>query len=594
MTLIAVAAVFAPGSLPALVLVLAAIVAGLMFAAVVAATPAEKKSAQWRVRRILDTMLGARTTLLFVRTDDERAATAALREQAAARGYVLYEHDVARGLMDGDGRQLSGDRSDPNAGPRVRVIPSAKQRAAGAGEEEVDGRPLAAPPAILDFIRRNCEKAVYVLRDFDAYLADAPLCRRLRTLARDLISVPLSEARVIVVLTPGGDVPPKLATDAAVVDWPRPDASEWPDLLRALVSKQPQEIQERVGSNGTLDRAAKALAGMTAKAGSAMARRSLVQTGTLDADYLRSAKSALFASMDAIEVVPAEPGGAASIGGLTTLKRGLEAFLRCMGDAARAYGIAPPKGVMLLGLPGTGKSHTAKCLGSWTGLDVVILKVSSLESKWVGEGVQRARAAFAAIDAMGPCIVLIDEVEKGLAGSTGDQGDGGSSKKLFGEVLAWMQDRRSEAFVILTANDVSALPPELMRKGRVDEIYFLDLPNRADRADVLRVTAGRKPADFSGVDFPAVAAATDGFVGAELAALVDAGLKRAFLAGKPAADTADFVAEARATVPQSAAQREKITALREWAAGRAVRANDPETLDTNTAAPGSDAELDLG
>jgi SpoVK/Ycf46/Vps4 family AAA+-type ATPase len=204
-----------------------------------------------------------------------------------------------------------------------------------------------------------------------------------------------------------------------------------------------------------------------------------------------------------------------------------------------------------------------------------------LQSKYVGESQTNLRSTLALIEAVAPCVVRIDEIEKALAGASGPQGDGGVAADALGTLLSWMQEHTAPVFLVATANDVRALPPELLRKGRFDELFFVDLPTQSERVEILAATLVSHGRTANGIDMMEIARTTDGFVGAEIAALVPDALFTAFADEERALTTDDLKTAAASVVPLSKTASERITALREWAKGRARPASLPEKVDPN-------------
>jgi SpoVK/Ycf46/Vps4 family AAA+-type ATPase len=263
------------------------------------------------------------------------------------------------------------------------------------------------------------------------------------------------------------------------------------------------------------------------------------------------------------------PGGLDAVGGLDVLKSWLTARRAAYTPAARAYGLPSPKGVLLVGIPGCGKSLTAKAVATAWGVPLLRLDLGALKSKFVGESEGNLRKAFSVIESVGRCVVWLDEIEKALQGATSGSADGGVSADALGAVLNWMQERQGEAFIVATANDVSALPPELLRKGRFDELFFVDLPNAAEREAVLAATLRTYSRSEARPALAKVSAACDGFTGAEIAALVPDALFVAFADGAREINTDDLLQAARTVAPLSKTASEKISRLRDWAQGRA-------------------------
>jgi SpoVK/Ycf46/Vps4 family AAA+-type ATPase len=230
-----------------------------------------------------------------------------------------------------------------------------------------------------------------------------------------------------------------------------------------------------------------------------------------------------------------------------------------------------------VGVPGCGKSLTAKAIATAWGRPLLRLDLGALKSKYVGDSESNLRKALEVIKSVGPCVVWLDEVEKALAGATQGGADGGVSSDALGTILSWMQERTGEAFVIATANDVSALPPELLRKGRFDELWFVDLPTTKERAEVLKAALREYNRQGVKIDAMKVAEACVDFTGSEIAAIVPDALYAAFADKKRQINTNDLVSAASKVVPLAKTARDKITKLREWASANARRATTPET-----------------
>ena len=274
------------------------------------------------------------------------------------------------------------------------------------------------------------------------------------------------------------------------------------------------------------------------------------------------------------------PGGIDAVGGLDVLKGWLSQRRLAYSPAARAYGLPAPKGMLLVGPPGTGKSLTAKAVATAWGVPLLKMDLGALKSKFVGDSEANIRKAFGVIEAIGRCVVWLDEIEKALAGATQGAADGGVSSDALGAILGWMQERQGEAFVVATSNDAASLPPELLRKGRFDEVFFVDMPNAGERSDVLKASLkAHNRAPLHPEKMEEVAAACDGFTGSEIAAIVPDALFAAFADGARELLVSDLVTAARSVVPLSKTAAEKIEKLRDWAKGRARFASAPYVQD---------------
>jgi SpoVK/Ycf46/Vps4 family AAA+-type ATPase len=287
-----------------------------------------------------------------------------------------------------------------------------------------------------------------------------------------------------------------------------------------------------------------------------------------DLSQLARAKADILSEDGVVELVEADVGTLDDVGGLDTLKEWLrvrrEAQLRDGGER-----LDPPRGILLTGIPGAGKSFVAKTLARTWERPLVLLDPARLYSKSLGESESRLRKALDTAEAMAPVVLWIDEIEKGFA-RTGD-GDGGVSARILGTFLRWMQDREGEVFVVATANDVTALPPELARKGRFDEVFFVDVPDDDDRRAIFAGHLERRGIDKGTLDLAALAAATAGFTGAEIETTIVAALYEAVAEGTAVTQDA-LAAEILQTVPLTVSRNEEIAALRAWADERALHA----------------------
>jgi hypothetical protein len=511
-------------------------------------------------------LLRARNPVLWIVSRDESRVERYLFGAAAAAGYTSYTWDVAAGVAD-----LSGNPV-PIGGPD----------------------PAETLDAIRDRARQPAgTRCVWILRDLPAWLdgpIGAPVRRRLRNLARQLPGTPRERAQAIIVLSSSVDIPADLSSHATLIEWPLPDRGEVGGILDATLAQLPDDLQLNAVPNGQRAAAIDAAVGLTAEEVQATFARSLVQIRRIDPALVAREKRRLIAREKLIDWCEPLPGGLDAVGGLDNLKTWLVGRGMAFTSAARAYGLPAPRGALLLGIPGCGKSLSAKAIATAWKIPLLRLDLNALKSKFVGESEGNLRRAFRVIEVIGRCVVWLDEVEKALAGATQSAADGGVSSDALGAIHSWMQERRGEAFVICTANDVQGLPPELLRKGRFDEIWFVDVPTLPERIEIIEAALrshGRDPAAIAGLDKVAAAA---GFTGAELAALVPDALFVAFADGARPITAADLLAAATTVVPLTKTAAEKIGKLREWARGRARPAT---SNNTEIDAPSQARALDL-
>jgi SpoVK/Ycf46/Vps4 family AAA+-type ATPase len=260
------------------------------------------------------------------------------------------------------------------------------------------------------------------------------------------------------------------------------------------------------------------------------------------------------------------------VGGLEKLKAWLCQRQNALSDDAMSFGITAPRGVLMLGVQGAGKSLSAKAVATAWRRPLLRMDVGSLYDKYIGQSERQLREALRQAEMMSPIVLWIDEIEKGFASAASESTDGGLSKRMFGALLTWMQEHTAPVFLIATANDIEALPPELLRKGRFDEIFFIDLPNRMARKQIFAIHLKKRGRETEKFDLDALAAASDGFSGAEIEQAIYSALHEAFSAGEEL-NTSHILRALEESPPLSVTMQEKVEALRDWAKGRCVSAD---------------------
>lgn len=422
------------------------------------------------------------------------------------------------------------------------------------------------PLAALDNIQKTDENAVIVLKDFHDYWNNPHVKRRIRNFSQKF----KYNRRSIVIVTPVHRVPEEIRDDAVLVHFPPPGAAE--------LSSDLDLLQATSGIAHTLSPAGKekiiqAALGMTLNQARRSFSKALVTKGTLDdsdIDAIIADKKDILSQSDALEFysITETPD---NVGGLAVLKDWLRLRERAFTEEARNYGLPSPKGIALIGIPGTGKSLTAKMIADLWHLPLLRLDVGALFGSLVGESEERTRRALTLAETIAPCILWVDEIEKAFAFGSGDAG---TSQRVFAHLLTWMQDKTSPCFVVATANNIAALPPELLRKGRFDEIFFLDLPSMDERREIFAVHLKKRkcvPADY---DLDLLARESEGYVGAEIEQIIIDAMYLAFNENLRRVTTTDILACMRKQVPLSISQRETVASLRAYLAeGRAVSAS---------------------
>ncbi|NDC34586.1 MAG: AAA family ATPase [Synechococcaceae bacterium WB9_2_112] len=477
----------------------------------------------------LDLLIRARTPILWIRSFEEERIEALL-QQAAQRlgGRTLLRWDFIEGL----------------AGAPNRIGEAARN-------------PMAALAA-LDALPAE-SGAILLLRDFHRYCDDAGICRRLRNLAVSLRQVP----RTLVITAPEWQLPLELDDCITVVDLPLPEPAEISRLLRSIAAATGQSLEP-----GVLEQLTAACHGLSEQRVRQIAARALAQRGALgeaDLAEVLEEKRQVIARSALLEYCPSE-ATTADIGGLEALKHWLAQRHMAFSEEAQTYGLPLPRGVLLVGPQGTGKSLTAKAIAHTWGMPLLRLDVGRLFAGLVGASEARTREMIQRAEAMAPCVLWIDEIDKGFGGSS--RSDGGTSQRVLATVLTWMAEKTSAVFVVATANGVEALPPELLRKGRFDEIFLLDLPSAAERAAILDLQLRRRRPAHA-IPLQVLVDRTEGFSGAELEQTVIEAMHLAFAEQREFGE-ADLIAAASQVVPLSRTAREQLEQLKLWAStGRA-------------------------
>src|SRR6266540_2781100 len=335
--------------------------------------------------------------------------------------------------------------------------------------------------------------------------------------------------------------------------------------------------QHRLGQPPTpdiLDKIATALRGLTLfEAERALTRAVLddLTLGPRDIEVIAQMKKEILSRDRVLDCVP-QKEGLDDVGGLRGLKAWLEKRRNTFTPEAKQFGVEAPRGILLLGVQGCGKSLAAKAVAKTWELPLLKLEPGRLFDKFVGESEKNLDRALATAERMAPCVLMIDEIEKGFASVVSSESDGGLSRRILGRLLGWMQERAAPVFLFATCNQITALPPELMRKGRFDEIFFIDLPAPDERRQIVAIHLTRRHRDPAAFDLEALAAASEGLSGAEIEQAVVAALYTAF-ARHALLSTEHILEEIKATKPLSVTRAEEVGALREWAKGRAVPAS---------------------
>lgn len=440
-------------------------------------------------------------------------------------------------------------------------------------------RKTADPKRILPFLLELNEPGVFILEDFHFFLDDrSPVSALAVRQLRDLVGPFKASRKTVVLLSSVLKIPAELEKDITVLDLEMPDEAELAAVIDETVEQMKDNPKVDVNLEGDgRERIVKALSGLTrAEAENALAKV-IVTNSRIDAedvDLLLTEKEQIIRKSGMLEYYAA-PERFGSIGGLDELKRWLRQRGRAFSESARLFGLPSPKGLLLVGVPGCGKSLTAKAVAAEWKMPLLKFDLGKVFGGLVGQSEENMRRATKTAEAVAPCVLWIDEIEKGLAGARSGMGDSGVTSRVFGSLLTWMEENKKQVFAIATANDIEGLPPELLRKGRFDEVFFIDLPAPQERANILAIHLTKHHRDYRDFDLARHTAATDGFSGAELEQVVVSALYDAFAeGGETQLEDRHLEKAIAASVPLSQSMGQKITRLREearnkwrWASG---------------------------
>jgi len=487
-------------------------------------------------------LIQAGNPIISIETPDEPRAVRRVRTVAEAMGVPLLEWSVTEGLA----------AMPPEAGPPV-VEP---------------GKPAAA----LRYVKQTANRTLYLFRDLGAHCKDPQVVR----CVRDLYFSPSSQSWTLILLDAVGlPIEVRRLTVPFDVGWP--DAEELEqvvrDTFREIQEQSVVEIEARL-TKREMEQLVQTLRGLTTEEAARLISAAIYEDYSLtgsDLPRIVDAKRNRLGTLGCLESIVADVPPE-DIGGLANLKRWLNLRRGGFTGRARQFGLDPPRGILLLGVQGCGKSLCAKVVAAAWQMPLLRMDPGVLYQKFIGESEARLREALRQAESMAPVVLWIDEIEKAFASAASESVDGGLSQRMFGTLLSWMQDHRCPIFVIATANDIARLPPELIRKGRFDEVFFVDLPGPEERESIFSIHLRKRGRDKAAFDLPRLVDAAEGFTGAEIEQAVISGLYAAFAEGSEC--TAEHILAAiRETHPISVLMRERVEQLRAWAHGRCVPAD---------------------
>ena len=486
----------------------------------------------------LDTLVRARYPLIYLVSWEEQRLDGILADLARGHGKVLLSWSITKGL-----RRIGGARSLPT----------------------IDGS--RDPVEALAAIGKLSEPALVVLKDFHPFLNDPGVIRALRELGHELKST----YTTVILLSPVLSIPVELEKEISVLDVPLPAYRDLLQLFREIVGVVRQGNKVVVDlTKEEADSIIKAAQGLTLSEAENAFAKAIAADGRLDGNDLQlvlEEKRQVIRKSGLLEYYPVDES-LEGVGGLEHLKHWLGRRGAAFGEAARKFGLPSPKGLLLLGVQGCGKSLTAKAIASTWKLPLLRLDMGRIFSGLVGSSEENLRRAIRVAEGVAPAVLWVDEIEKGLAGMGGSgSNDSGVTARVFGTMLTWLQEKTAPVFVVATANRIEALPPELLRKGRFDEIFFIDLPAAEERRQIFAIHLGRRGRDPAAFDLDELTHLTAGFSGAEIEQAIVSALYDAFGEGTDLLQQ-QMVKAVQETFPLSATMAEEIARLRSWAKAR--------------------------
>ena len=488
----------------------------------------------------LDLLIRSRYPIIYVRTNEESRACNLLANIAKAQKKNLVDWSSTEGL---------------------RTVESYHGAAIKTTDE------MTKPAAALEAILQDTGRTIYLLKDLHRYMDDPAVVRRLRDLYQSI----KRSYKTIVILSPVKQIPPDLETAIYFLNMPLPDVAMLNRLLKEIVQSVRSDARIKIGlPESKYEGIANAALGLTLDEAERVFFKAIIRDAKLDKDdaqYVRDEKRQIVQKSGLLEYYEtAENLG--SVGGLDMLKAWLKRRTRAFEPAAREYGLPPPKGLLLLGVQGCGKSLAAKAVsGSW-GFPLLRLDLSRIFGSLMGSSENNMRRALEMAESVSPAVLWVDEIEKTFSGiESSGRTDAGTTARVFASFLTWLQDKEALVFCVATANSIDALPPELLRKGRFDEIFFVDLPSVEERKEIFRIHLAKRKRDPEKFDLGRLAEEADRFSGAEIEQAIVSAMYNAFDADRDITTT-DVLQAVQSSVPLSVTMREDLERLRSWAQDR--------------------------
>jgi hypothetical protein len=495
----------------------------------------------------IETLIRARYPILYIISSEEMRVLSVVTEIARKRQKKAFEWSYSTGIV-----------------PAGASIQSQKHRNAATKD------PLLAFDQVIEMV----EPAIFIFKDLHPFLTKSnfAIVRKLKEIALHL----KNSFKTIILVSPVMEIPTELEKEVTVLNFPLPSREDLSGLLDTIIEdvKQFKQVTVDLDQAGR-DRLLQAALGLTIAEAENVFAKIIVKDERLSGDDVNEVfaeKQQIIRKSGLLEYY-ATSENFANVGGLAVLKDWLNKRAVAFTEEARAFGLSSPKGILMLGVQGCGKSLCAKAVSNQWQLPLLRFDMGRMFGSLVGSSEENVRRAISVAESIAPAILWVDEIDKAFAGSQGSgMSDGGTTARVFGTFLTWLSEKTAPVFVVATANDISQLPPELLRKGRLDEIFFVDLPSRDERLEVFRIHIQKRGRDSKQFDLAALAEASKDFSGAEIEEAINSALYDAFYAKEELAS--GHVRNALSqTVPLARTMDEQIGRLRNWAEGRARNAS---------------------
>jgi len=502
----------------------------------------------------VETLIRARYPILYVISSEELRVQQVVTDIARKRQKKLFEWSYSTGIV-----------------PAGTSIQSQKNRTSATKE------PLAA----LDHVIEQVEPAIFIFKDFHPFLTknNYAITRKLKEIALHL----KNSFKTIILVAPMMEIPAELEKEITVLNHPLPTRDDLSALLDQIIADVRQLKQVKIDlDDAGRERLLQAALGLTLGEAENVFAKIIVKSERLSGDGVSEVfaeKQQIIRKSGLLEYYATDENFA-QVGGLAVLKDWLTKRAVAFSEEARAFGLAAPKGILLLGVQGCGKSLCAKAVSNLWQLPLLRFDVGRMFGSYVGSSEENIRRAIVVAESIAPAILWVDEIDKAFAGAqSSGASDGGTTARVFGTFLTWLSEKKAPVFVVATANDISQLPPELLRKGRLDEIFFVDLPKPEERMDIFRIHLSKRGRDAANFDLTQLALASEKFSGAEIEEAINSALYDAFSA-RQELSTEQILNAVTQTVPLAKTMDEQISTLREWAEGRARKASVPRIIST--------------